>query len=109
VLLVVLLSHDNEGGTGDGSVKTLRRDLDTLGGDHFLVMLVGRLDAEFTHGVRREESTDVGRNRTVETAHHDAVAFVKYTVHEDDVDGRTQTLDHLHFQHRRLFIVRSAR
>lgn len=57
------------------------------------------LDTEFAKGLRRKQRTDLGHNRSIETADHDLVAFVEDTIRQDHVDCRTKTFDDLDLKH----------
>ena len=60
------------------------------------------LDTKFAKGLRREQSPDLRDDGAIQTANHYSVAFMQNTIGEDDVNGGTETLDNLYFQHRTL-------
>ncbi len=57
------------------------------------------LDTEFTKGLGRKQRTDLGHDRSIETADHNLVAFVEDTIRQNHIDCRTKTFDDLDFKY----------
>lgn len=57
------------------------------------------LDAKLLHRLRRQQRTNLSRNGSVESADDDPISLVEDSVRQDDVDGRSQSLDDLDLEH----------